>query len=50
MPITTAREVFIFDAGLPDLQTLLAAVPKGKQILLLNSTEDGIHIRVQRNP
>ena len=35
------REVFIFDAGLPDAATLVGSVPQGAEVVLLRAGADG---------
>jgi hypothetical protein len=38
----TSKEVYVFDAGVADLQELLAAVGTGQRIVILDSGSDGV--------
>ena len=42
MPVTTKKQIYVFDSGLPDLQVLIDAAGPDAQIILLDSASDGI--------
>ena len=38
----SATELYVFESNLPDLRTLLAAVPADGDVLMLDSAQDGV--------
>ena len=42
MALIHTKEIYVFDSKIAGLQTLLAEVPAGQEVLILNSDQDGV--------